>query len=37
MLFYRGCTRSAFHNEVSRFDMAEGDREFCQGRLPVLS
>ena len=28
MLFYRICTRSAFHNEVSRFDMAEGDREF---------
>ena len=37
MLFYRSCTRSAFHNEVSKFDMAEGDREFCQGRLPVLS
>jgi len=37
MLLYRICTRSAFHNEVSRLDMAEGDRELCRGRLPVLS
>src|SRR6266508_4304839 len=27
MLFYRICARSAFHNEVSTFDMAEGDSE----------
>jgi hypothetical protein len=28
MLFYRICSSSAFHNEVSRLDMAEGAREF---------
>ena len=27
MLFYRSCTRCAFHNEGSMFDLTEGDSE----------